>query len=108
MNIFQMLLDFDDQLVDWILHVTPSTDDERDRMRRVLAIRGEIENDLNELVAYRLKLSAAALPALAARLGTLASDMQEAEYKIENAGKVVSAAGEVATIAAKALAFAIG
>ena len=108
MDIFQMLLNFDDMLVDWILHTTPADDAGRGAMRRVLAIRGEIEDDLNELIAFRLKLSASALPAEAARLTALATTMQATERQIESAEKVISTAGEVVTIAAKVLAFATG
>ena len=107
MSIFQLLLNFDDQLVDWILHASPSNDVEREAMRRVLALRGELEDDLNKLVAFRLKASVAALPDQAARLTSLASAMQATEQTVENAAKVISTAGEVVSIAAKVLAFAL-
>jgi len=105
MGIFETLMRIDDQVVDWILHATPKTDDDRDLMRRILDLRGDLEDALNRLVAYRLRLSTAALPDEAARLSAISQGMTTTEKQVETAEKVLSIVGEVVAIAAKVVAF---
>jgi hypothetical protein len=105
MDMFSTLLQLDDDVVDWILHVSPTTPGQRDLMRRLLGERNSIEDALSELVAKRLKLSTTYFQEEAARLTALAADMKDTEKRIETAEKVINIVGEALTIAAKVVGF---
>ncbi len=105
MGIFETLLDLDDDLVEWVLHASPTSTAESAQMKQVLSLRGDVEDALNALVAYRMKLAASGLSPEAARLTALSTAMKQLAKKIDTVQQVLTIAGEVVQIAAKAVAF---
>ncbi len=108
MGAFESLMSVADQLQEWVIHAAPATDPDRDQMRAVLAQRWALEQKLNELFAYRLKLTVAAVPIETAQLQRLSQTMLGTEKKIEMASQVVTIAGTALALAGKLLTFALG
>jgi hypothetical protein len=96
----------DNELVEWILHARPGDDDEKKQMRRVLALRTRLEQDLNKLVLERLRLSPTGLEKQVLRLNAVSEQICGTAKSIGTAKDVLNAAEEVVTIAAQALAYA--
>jgi hypothetical protein len=105
MSMFETLLQLDDAVIDWLMHASPKNDDDRLNMMRVLALRTELEASLNDLIAFRLKLAVANLPAETAQLATATAAMKSVAKTIESVQQVLTAAGTAVEVAAKALAF---
>jgi len=103
MGMFDMLLSLDDSIIDWLMHASPKTDDDRTRMLNVLAIRTDLEAKLNQLVAFRLKLAVANLPAETARLTEATATMNSIGKTIDTVQHVLTIAGTAVEVAAKAL-----
>lgn len=108
MGMFEDLLRVDSALVDWLIHATPTTDDDRAKMKALFAQRGDLDDALNELVSYRLKLAVANLPAETAKLSAAAAAMESAAKTIDNLQKVVTAVGTALEVAGKLVAFVAG
>jgi hypothetical protein len=108
MGIFETLLSFDTMLVDWLLHASPTTDTERTDMQRLFALRGDLDDAINDLVAFRLKLAVASLPAETASLNAAAATMTSTAKTIDSLQAVLTATGTAIEIAGKALAFVAG
>lgn len=105
MGIFETLLDVDDELVDWVLHASPTNAAESAQMKQVLSLRGDVEDALNALVAYRMKLAASGLSPEATRLTALSGAMRQLAKRIDTVQQVLTIAGEVVQIASKAVVF---
>ncbi len=107
MDIFQSLLNIDDSLIDWILRATPSDPNdpsERQAMQEVLASRSDVEKALNTLVAFRLKLAAAALADDTQTLEAVAKSMSNVGRDISTAQTILDLAGQAVSIAAQVIA----
>ena len=102
---FDLLSAMDDQLVDWLCHVTAGSDAEKAQVAKVQALHGEVERSMDALVAHRLKATAAALPAEAARLDALGASIAAMERRIATAEQVINIAGQAVEIATRVLAF---
>jgi hypothetical protein len=108
MGMFETLLEVDNQLVDWLIHASPRNDAEREMMRRIFALRGDLDDALNQLVGDRLKLAVADLPAETARLDAVAAELKTVSKTIDGVERVLTIAGTAAEVAAKAVGFALG
>jgi hypothetical protein len=108
MRIFETLLSFDAMLVDWLLHASPTTDKERTDMQRLFALRGDLDDAINDLVAFRLKLAVASLPAETASLSAATATMTVTAKTIDSVQTVLTTTGTALEIAGKALAFVVG
>lgn len=108
MGMFDTLLEADDGLVDWILSAHPTNDAEKARMRDVLAIRTQLDRAINELVAHRLELAAAALADDAKALDDATKKLAAVARTIATVEDVVRIGGTVLDITGKALAFVAG
>ena len=104
-TIFTTLLALDRALVDWLLHVVPTTDADRAVIRQVSALRADLDQALNDLVQHRLELAAGRMPREEARLAAAGEQMKTVARTIETAQEVVSIAGTAVEVAAKALSF---
>jgi hypothetical protein len=98
---FETLLDLDNDLVDWLIHASPSNDEQRAQMREVFALRAELDDRVNQLVASRLKLAASALSDEAQRLESVAKEMKATAKTIDSVESVIAIAGTAVEIAAK-------
>jgi hypothetical protein len=92
-NIFEQLMKFDDLLAAWLLHATPNTDAERDQMRLVLGLRGQIDHALNRLIAVRLMLAAKDVASVCAELSNATERMEAIEKRIGTAQDIISIVG---------------
>ena len=104
MALFETLLEMDDQMVNWLLHASPTNQAERVKMKHVFALRGDLDDLLNELVAQRIKLSIAPLAEETARLNSIAGEMKRVEATIETVDKVLAIAGTAVEICRKLVA----
>jgi hypothetical protein len=98
---FDTLLQIDSSLTDWLVNAAATTDEERAAMRRVLALRADLDQKLNALVAYRLQMAVADLPAESADLNAAAAALQSAQKSIDSVQSVLSAVSTAVTVAAK-------
>ena len=108
MEMLDNLLAIDKALVDWLLHASPNTNEDRAKMRSLFAQRGDLDDAINGLVAYRLKLAVANLPADAAKLQDAANSMTAAAKDISDVQKIVTAVGTALEVAGKLTAFVTG
>jgi len=108
MGIYETLIALDDDIVDWILHATPKTDDDKENMRKVLSLRGVLDQTLNQLVDVQLKLAANAMVDEANQLDRISAQMESTQKTIDTVQTVIGIAGTAVEIAGKALAFAMG
>jgi hypothetical protein len=51
MDMFETLLAIDNALVDWLIHASPKTDEDRDKMKLLFGLHGDLDDALNTLVA---------------------------------------------------------
>lgn len=98
MGIFESLLAIDDALIDWILAASPDNEEQTAQMKQVLGARSDVEKALNTLVAYRMKLTAAALAQDAAKLREIADGIAKVDRKISAATSILGFAGEAVAI----------
>jgi hypothetical protein len=107
MGIFDLLLAFDHLLVDWVLRASPITEEQRADMQRVLAFRGDLDESLNELVAYRLKLPLTVLPNDVQRLTDATKTLTDAAKTIDTVQGVLTAVGTAVEVAGNVAAYAL-
>jgi hypothetical protein len=105
MTLLDTLMKLDDDLVDWILHATPRTDDERTTMRQILALRGSLSQAISGFVADALERAAQRLPDEVARVNAAAAKMTTVARSIETAQTVVTIAGTAIEVVGKIAAF---
>ena len=103
-DLLDSLMVIDNELVEWILHAHPGSDEEKQQMRQVLALRTRLEHDLNKLVLERLRLAATGLTEQVSRLNVVSEQLCGTGKSISAAKDVLNAAEEVVTIAAQVLA----
>jgi DNA anti-recombination protein RmuC len=104
---FDTLLQIDSSLTDWLVNVAATTDEERADVKRVLALRADLDQKVNALVAYRLQMAVATLPAELAELNEASAAMQSVEKRIESVQSVLSALSTAVTVAAKFASFVV-
>ena len=104
---FDTLLQIDSSLTDWLVNAAATTDEERADVTRVLALRADLDQKLNALVAYRLQMAVANLPAELAELNVAAAAMQAVEKRIDSVQSVLSALSSAVTVAAKFASFVV-
>jgi hypothetical protein len=105
---FDSLLSIDKSLVAWIIHTSPADADDGQQeqsMQLVLVARGDVEQSLNSLIAYRLRLAAAELAADAKTLQGIATKLDAIDAAIAEVQTVLALAGQAVQIADKAVAF---
>ena len=98
---FDTLLQIDSNLTDWLVNAAATTDEERAAMTRVLALRADLDQKLNTLVAYRLQMAVANLPEERADLDAAAATMRSVQKKIDSVQSVLSALSIAIAVAAK-------
>lgn len=108
MGIFEMLLEIDNSLVEWLIHASPRSAEESRSMIEVLALREDLSGALNRLVSVRLKLSVARLSQDAARLAAVSAEMKKVVRTIDSVEQVISIAGTVVEIATKVVTTVLG
>lgn len=104
MEALKGLIDADTELVDWLIQASPNTDEERNEMKRVVALRGELDQRINELVLSRLKLAAVDLSDEIRKLNGITTNLRAAKKTIESVKSVTSLAVEVLNVAASIVA----
>ncbi len=107
MDMFDSLLSIDKSLVSWIIQTSPDNPDDTSQeqsMQQVLAERGDVQNALNSLIAFRLKLAAAAFVNDTQTMNQLADQMTKVDKNIANVQTVVTIASQAVTIAVKTIA----
>jgi hypothetical protein len=108
MAIFETLLEIDNALVDYLIVASPTNDQEREDMKRLFILRGDLGLALNSLVAQRLRLALANIPDDIARLNEAAAAMRQVAQRIESVQKVLSIAATAVEVAAKAALAVVG
>ena len=98
---FDTLLQIDSNLTDWLVNVAATTDEERAAMTRLLALRADLDQRLNALVAYRLQMAVANLPKESGDLDAAAAAMRSVQKHIDSVQSVLSALSTAVTVAAK-------
>ena len=101
MKPFDTLLQIDTNLTEWIVSAAAATDEQRIQMTRVLALRADLDGQLNALVAYRLQMAVVSLPEENDRLAAVATTMQSIAKSIDTVQSVLAAVGTAVSIAAK-------
>jgi|SRR5580700_10007020 hypothetical protein len=103
MDILTSLQTIDDKLFDWILDTTPVTDDDRNQMKAVAAVRTQIESQIDMLVLQKVDLSIPALAAyesqladIAANIRSMAADIAKVKTVIGYASTAVGVGAQVA------------
>jgi len=104
MALFETLLQIDSDLTDWMIHASPTTDGQHTAMRRVFALRADLEQHLNTLVAYRLQIAAADFSGEASDLNAAAARIKQVDKTIDTVQEVLSVADTTVSIADKILA----
>lgn len=108
MAIFETLLEIDNALVDFLIVAAPTNDQEREDMKRLFILRGDLGVALNGLVAQRLRLALANIPDEVARLNDAAAAMRQVTHRIDSVQKVLSIAATAVEVAAKAAIAVVG
>jgi hypothetical protein len=100
-DLLDTLIAFKSDLLDWVIHASPTSDAERQQVRQVLELRDRLSQELNALVGLDLHSALGGLPEDVARLESATATMKSVQRNIESAQKVLDAAGTVASVAAK-------
>ena len=98
---FDTLLQIDSNLTDWLVNAAATTDEERAAMTKVLALRADLDQKLNALVAYRLQMAVAQLQKESADLYAAAAVMKSVEKSINSVQSVLNALSTTVAAAAK-------
>jgi hypothetical protein len=104
MNPLDTLMSIDDKLVDWILHASPTTDAEKEAMKRVWTLRSHIDRQINTLVRASMDLAVAGLAQKAQQLSALNERINATAKTIGTVSDVLVAAAEVVAVAAQIIA----
>jgi hypothetical protein len=102
MAILETLLELDNALVDFLISASPTNEQEREDMKRLFALRGDLGMALNGLIAQRLRLALANIPEEVARLDAAAAAMRQVAHRIGSVQQVLSIAATAVDVAAKA------
>ena len=107
MDIIDVLTDIDDALVQWIIHATPAsptnTADVND-MKQVIALRGDLDGDINTIVLDRVRASTLDLSSQLADLDKVNDGLAAAAKTIATVSQVVSLATTAVGVAASIVA----
>lgn len=103
-DVIDVIMAIDNELVEWILHARPTNDEEKAEMRRVLALRTQIEQQLNALVLSRMKLATQNLKAQSSRLDAITTQLRETGKTVGTVKEVVGAAAEALTVIGQVVA----
>jgi hypothetical protein len=98
-DLLDTLKAFECDLAEWLLYASPVTDEDRERVRQVRALRTELDHEINRIVAVRMKLATADLKAHAARLSLVTVQLQATASSLGTPRDILHAAGEVVSIA---------
>jgi hypothetical protein len=102
-QILDTLYALDDELVAWIVELSPKTDADRANLKALFARHREIERQINALVARKLELAVAALPDDVARLEEAKEKLETLSKDIAQVEQVLDTAGTVVTVCAKVI-----
>lgn len=105
MQILDSLLEADDALADWIVRVHPTTEDEVQQMREILKLRTQLDRTINELVAYKFKLSAQRIAAEFQAVAHATEQLKAVTRHIDQVQQVISLGGTVLGLAGKVLSY---
>lgn len=103
-DVIDALMVIDDELVEWLLLACPTCEEEKEAMKRVLALRTQLSQQLNQLVLERMKLAAAGLEPEITRLNKVTAQVVALSKSIGTMKEVIHAADEAVGLAAQALA----
>jgi hypothetical protein len=104
MGAIDQLMRIDDAILDWLMQASPNTDDERTQMRKVLAMRGDLDASINTLVARRLQLAVANIPEQTATLSKAVDAMNRVSKTISDVQQVLTVVGTAVQVAAQLVA----
>lgn len=107
-DVLEIIQAIDNELVEWILHAAPSSDDEKEQMKQVLALRTKLNQHANQLVLARMKLSTSGVEHHCVRLGVVTEQIRGTTKSIVTVKEVLGVADEAVTIAAQVVAFVAG
>jgi hypothetical protein len=108
MGPIDQLLTLDDDLLDWLMHASPKSDADRVQMLQILAMRTKLDAAINDLVAHRLQLAVANLPAQTAQLEKAVQSMKQTSKTIDDLQQVLTIVGTVVQVAAQLVALVAG
>jgi uncharacterized protein YoxC len=94
------LLTFEKQLIAWIFAATPTTDDERASLTKLLALRDRISSAIDDLVLERLQIAAHGPTEETKKLQALTQDIQAETKTITTIAKAIDYAGQALKLAA--------
>jgi hypothetical protein len=103
MALIDTLMQLESSLLDWIIEAHPTSDADKLQMKRVYALRTDLDQTINSLVAYRLKLAVVDLSAETKDLEAAADKIASVDKNISRVQDVLNIAGTAATVAAKVL-----
>jgi hypothetical protein len=103
MELINLLLAIDDELVEWIIGSSGTSDAERAQMREVLLLRGKLDRAINRLMARRLKLAAANIAQAGQRLAKLNEEMKQTAKNVARAEHVIGIVGKVLEVVAQVI-----
>jgi hypothetical protein len=103
-DVLSAVMAIDNELVEWILHAAPKTDDEKREMKEILRLRTQLERHLNQLVLEKMKLATLGLTEQCGRLGVITVQIRATAKTITTVKEVLTVAGETVTIAAQVVA----
>jgi hypothetical protein len=98
---FDTLVAFKSDLLDWARQSAPRSDDERQRVQQVLALRDQLGEQLNALVGLDLETALAGLPGDAALLEKATETINSVQKNIASVQQVLDSAGTVVSVVAK-------
>lgn len=103
-DVLDALMVIDDELVEWILLASPRSEQDKEMMKRILALRTQLAQQVNQLVLSRMKLAAAGLEPEIARLNAVTAQVAALSKSIGTVREVLGAADEAVRLAAQVLA----
>ncbi len=103
-DILASLRAYDAALMEWLLHASPTTDDERQEVKQLRELRTQLTQLMNEIVEHRMRLATAPIKAHAARLAPVCAQIKATAKTISTVKDVLHATGEAVSVASTVLA----
>lgn len=100
MDVITNLLTVEKELVEWIFASTPSTDDEKASLVRLLAERDKVTKSIDALMLKRLEVAALGPTDETKRLQQITEDIQSEAKTLDTIGKAIDYAGQVLKVTA--------
>ena len=101
MDVIDVATDIDEQLVQWIIHATAGNADQVNQMKKVIALRGELDQAINVIVLKRLQVSAIDVSADVKQLTAIDEGLAGAAKNIDTATTIISFAATAVSTASK-------